>query len=99
MIAEILLHGVENAQSARDLCAILEIDARVLSQAVERERRAGSPICATSSRQNPGYYLAADKKEMAEYCNRLRHRAGEIFATRKACMNTIDKLPESEEAM
>ena len=92
-IADYLHTGPENAQSAKELCDLLHLDPRELTAAVQRERREGSPICSSSGNK-PGYYLASTKGEMQDFCDSLRHRAGEIHATRKACLKTIDKLPE-----
>lgn len=96
MINEILLTGAENATSGTDICSMLHISKRELTATVERERRDGHPICASTDAKNPGYYLAANKDEMQRYCNSLFHRAGEIHKTRRACLGTMDKLPESE---
>lgn len=85
--------GAENAITGTEICAMLNISQRELTSAIERERRAGKPICASTDRQ-PGYFLAADKGEMQRFCKSLFHRAGEIHKTRKACMATIDSLPE-----
>ena len=92
MIHEILLRGAENALTGREICKRLCITARDLTQAVERERRQGYPICASTG-SNPGYYLAANQSEMERYCNSLLHRAGEIHKTRRACLATMDDLP------
>lgn len=93
MIAELLLPGEKNATTGKVICSLLQIQPRDLTAAVERERREGKPICATTGK-NPGYFLAANKEEMQDYCGRLYHRAGEIFKTRRACLRTIDELPE-----
>ena len=95
MISEILSEGAENALTSREICEILHLSARELTAAVERERRAGIPICASTGK-NPGYFLATHKEEMNAYCNSLRHRAIEIFKTRKACVDTMKGLPEEE---
>lgn len=92
MIADILSEGRENAKPGRELCDLLHITPRDLTQAIERERRAGQPICASTGK-NPGYYLAADKEEMQSYCDSLRRRGGELFKTRRACIESIDYLP------
>lgn len=97
MINEILLSGAENATSSTDICSLLHIGKRELTATVERERRDGHPICASTDPKNPGYYLAANKGEMRRYCNSLFHRAGEIHKTRRACMKTMGILPESED--
>lgn len=92
MIFEVLAHGAENARTGKELCQLLNITARDLTAAVEQERRAGQPICASTG-TNPGYYLAADQTEMERYCNSLLHRAGEIHKTRNACLATMETLP------
>lgn len=93
MIAEVLLAGAKNARKGHEICTLLNIKPRDLTAAIERERRAGKPICASTGR-NPGYYLAANKEEMQEYCRSLLHRAGEIHKTRSACIKTLEKLPQ-----
>lgn len=93
MIYELLSAGRENARTARDLAKQTGIDRRGISHLVERERRAGKPICATCDGNTPGYYIAADRDEMQEYCDSLRHREKEIAKTRRACAKTIDSLP------
>lgn len=93
IIAEILYTGRENVQTGKSLCALLNLKMRELTQEIEQERRDGQPICASTG-GNPGYFLAANKGEMQRYCKSLLRRAGEIHKTRKACIETIDSLPE-----
>lgn len=95
-ISDYLETGAENARTGKELCKELNITARDLTAAIERERRAGKPICASTDAKNPGYYLAADKGEMQRFCNSLFHRAGEIHKTRKACLASMESLPERE---
>ena len=92
MIFELLSEGAENAMTGRDICARLHIKPRDLTIIIERERRAGYPICASTG-ANPGYFIAANKGEMLQYCAALAHRAEEIHTTRRACMKTIKHLP------
>ena len=92
MIFEILTTGAENAKTGKDICRLLNITARDLTAAIERERRAGKPICASTG-SNPGYFLAANQREMQHYCNSLMHRAGEIHKTRNACIKSMEDLP------
>lgn len=97
MIYELLSEGESNAKPAKRICEQLNINERELTQQINRERRAGKPICASSGKK-PGYYIAKSITEMQDYCNRLLHRAGEIHKTRRACICTIETLPaESEE--
>jgi len=97
MIYEILSEGAENAQTGKEICKLLNVTARDLTSAIERERREGKPICASTDSKSPGYFLAADKEEMEHYCRSLNHRAGEIHKTRRACLQTIDNLPARED--
>lgn len=95
MIHELLLEGAENAQTGKAICAMLHIKQRELTAAIEREHRAGKPICASTG-DPPGYYLAANRQEMEAFCHSLSHRAGEIHKSRKACLQTLDSLPDQE---
>jgi len=94
LIHEHLYTGAENALTGKTLCQALGINARELTAAIERERREGQPICASTG-DPPGYYLAASRDEMERYCRSLYHRAGEIHRTRNACLKTLDSLPVS----
>lgn len=97
MVFELLSTGEQNARSARELARALGTDRRSISSLVEQERRAGKPICATCDNKNPGYYVPATREDMERYCSRLKHRAGEIFKTRAACLTTLDGLPQQRE--
>ena len=96
MISDFLPTGAENAITAKHLCKMLDLTPRDVSAAIERERRAGKAICASIA-EPFGYYLAANKAEMTAYCQSLLHRAGEIHKTRRACLKTIDTLPDAQE--
>lgn len=96
MIYEMLDTGEGNAKTARELAKLLQVDRRVISSLVERERRAGRPICATCDNKAPGYYIPATREDMERYCGQLQHRAGEIYKTRAACLGTLDSLPAAE---
>ena len=93
MITEILKTGIENAIPGRELCQLLNLNMRELTSTIQRERLKGEPICANSGK-NPGFFLAANKREMERYCKSLLSRAGEIHRTRNACKKTIEKLPD-----
>ena len=96
MIYEMLDTGEGNAKTARELAKLLQVDRRVISSLVERERRAGRPICATCDSKAPGYYIPATREDMERYCGQLQHRAGEIYKTRAACLGTLDSLHAAE---
>ena len=80
-IADLLLSGRENALSRRELEAITGLDGRTVRLMIERERRAGIPICADNA---TGYYLPSTEDEKAACVRSLRHRAGEIMKTARA---------------
>lgn len=92
MIFEVLSTGSENAITGNELCKILDISRRELSTLLERERRAGRPICASYGR-NPGYFIAETQEEMRRFCQSLMHTEQEIRKTRRACIDVIDTLP------
>ena len=96
MIYELLTTGAENAKTGKELCKILNLKPRDITLTVERERRGGKPICASSNGHNPGYYLATTQEEMQRYCRSLLHRAGEIHKTRRACLKAAENLPHAE---
>lgn len=93
MIADYLGYGEATARPGREISILLNLSMRELTQAVEKERREGQPICASTGK-NPGYYLAANQKEMQRYCDSLQRRTKEIEKTRKACIATMDALPQ-----
>ena len=96
MVYELLETGRDYTKSGRELCNLLNIPVRGLTQIIERERREGHPICAATGK-NPGYFLAANKEEMESYCRSLWKRAGEIHKTRRACIAALDTLPSGED--
>lgn len=95
MIYEILSEGEKNARTAKELCADLGVsgkDWRVISKAVEHERRQGKPICASCNSRYPGYYRPASPEDLQQYINRLYKRGGEIFKTRRALQKTLEEM-------
>lgn len=93
MIADYLKTGRDNPTTSAELCKRTGMTPFELRIAIMNERRGGQPICAASG-SKPGYFLAADRDEMQNFCESLRHRAGEIFKTRAACLEQINTLPE-----
>jgi len=78
--------------TAREICGRLDIKPRDLTARIMLERRAGFPICASTTTPT-GYFKPATLEELRGFCCSLRHRAGEIFATRRAL---LAKLKEYE---
>lgn len=94
MIYEILGTGSDNARTGRELAQALNCDIRTVTEQIERERRQGQPICASSRGDAPGYFLAATTEELETYCKRLWHRGGELFKTRRALLDILRQLQE-----
>lgn len=89
LIADLLNTGAEGARTSRELSKVIGCTPRELTKQIERERRAGQPICAAADNKNPGYYLAASDEELSEYCERLHHRAAEMYKTRQALLKIL----------
>lgn len=83
-ISDYLGTGPAEARTAKQIADFLGLTFRAVTRAIESERRAGVPICATSDSLTPGYYIAEDPEELQNYCNRLKRREREIRKTRKA---------------
>lgn len=96
MVYELLTAGRENAQTGAYLAKILNCTPRDISRQVEAERRAGKPICAATG-EKPGYYLAADEKELQAYCDNLKSRAIEVFKTRQALIRVLKQTAEKRQ--
>ncbi len=94
MIYELLAHGRENARTGRELATLCDCDIRQITAHIERERRAGYPICAAMG-ENPGYFLPADEKELEEYCELLKGRAIELFKTRQALIQALKQIRDA----
>lgn len=91
MIHELLATGRENARTGRELAEVLGCNIRDITEQIERERRAGQPICAATG-ENPGYFLPADPDELDDYCKRLERRAAEVTKTRKALVSVLRQI-------
>ena len=97
MISEHLGHGASNAMTARQLSNLLGMERRLLVKAIEKERRQGIPICASTDASNPGYYLAANEAELDAYTRQLWKRAGEIHKTRRLMIENCKALSTASE--
>ena len=84
MIHELLSTGKENALSGKELAQLLDMELRSITENIEKERRQGQPICASYGGEKPGYYLAANKEQLQEFCKALKHREKELSKTRQA---------------
>ena len=91
MIFELLDVGKDNPRTGRELSSVLGLGIRDITEQIERERRDGAPICASTG-ANPGYYIAADAEELEQYCNRLKGRGIELFKTRQALIKVLKQI-------
>lgn len=91
-VADFLPHGAEDAVDAQTLAAALGFKSvRELSKRIERERRAGQPICASVSGEHRGYFIG-DAEELRLYLHSLDRRLREVRRTRDACNATLCRM-------
>lgn len=96
-VSKLLMTGKANAITGGKLVEILELkDIRELTQLIERERRAGLPICASTDQTWPGYYLAADTAELEAYINSLNRRLHNVGQTRQHLESTLLRMTGQE---
>ena len=87
-----LLCGSDNPMTAQEIMAALDVsDPRLITKEIERERRAGLPICASNDSKRPGYFLAATPRELESYTRSLRRRVKAVSGTLAAMEETHDK--------
>ncbi len=92
-IAPMLGYGKAAAITMKELAAFLNVGSeREISKAVERERSAGIPICASTDKDCPGLYLPADADELAEYRRSLQRRVAAVFKTLHAIEDAHDGI-------
>lgn len=73
----------ENAMTATELAALTGVDPRQITREIQRIRRGGVPVCASSG-EMPGYWISEDPREVEQYCKTLDRRLKNIRATREA---------------
>lgn len=96
MVYEILDTGSKNAKPGRVIAEQLQCGIRDVTEQIERERRQGQPICASSRKGQAGYFLAETPEELQHYCSRLYKRGGELFKTRRALLRVLEQLQEEQ---
>lgn len=88
-VADFLPHGAANAVDGRSLATAMGFKSvRELSKRIERERRAGQPICAAVSGEHRGYFIG-DAEELRLYLHSLDRRLREVRRTRDAIGETL----------
>lgn len=96
MVYECLGRGRQSAKTGKALAKLLGLSLRELTETIEAERKQGIPICAATG-TDPGYYLAANMKEMQDYCASLSRRLNAMEQTRTACEAAGKLLPDDDE--
>lgn len=66
-IAAVLNYGRQNAIKSSQLEQFFNVDRRTIGAQIERERRAGMPICASKNAETGGFYLPANEEEVEAY--------------------------------
>ena len=74
MISDYLGQGKQNARTASELAQLTGLPERRVTKQIERERRMGTPICASSDSAYRGYYLASTPDELEQYTRALNRR-------------------------
>lgn len=96
MIHEILPSGKANAVPGHSLMATLHLrELRELTQIVERERKDGFPICASTG-DVKGYYLAATPGELEDYIKSLGRRILNMGRTMTHLEDTLLRMTGQE---
>lgn len=88
-----LLRNEENPLTGNQLATITGMKKREVEMIIQKERREGFPICATSR----GYYIAETPEELERFCAKLKRQAIEIFKTRQAMIKlATEEAPASD---
>ena len=95
-VADFLPHGAANAVDGRSFATAMGFKSvRELSKRIERERRAGQPICAAVSGEHRGYFIG-DTEELRLYLHSLDRRLREVRRTREAGGETLRRMSGQE---
>lgn len=94
MIKELLGTGKATAKTGKELATLLGVNIRIITAQIERERRAGVPICANNENDHPGYFIAENRAELKHYCDVLHKRASQLYKTRSELLKVLDKYKE-----
>jgi uncharacterized membrane protein len=90
--------GRAQATTAERLAEMCGLTAREVSRQVERARKDGIPVCASTVAGALGYYLAGSADELARYLESLDRRLKSMRTTRQRLQSTLDRM-EGQEAL
>ena len=76
-IMDILSAGKENALTAQDIGRLLGYDIRGVRSEIARLRQQGEFICATSSKENKGYFLPESDTDIVNFVVMTENRIKE----------------------
>ena len=93
MITELLKTGKRNAITGAALADRLGCNLLAITKAVEKERRAGSLICANET----GYYMPADRDELAEFYERYTKTLRRRYVTARPFRAALEIIEGQEE--
>ena len=92
-IIALLPLGKDEPIQARELQLRLGMsDTRTITQQISQLRRAGEPICASTSYPKPGYFLAKTPDELRQYLKSLQGRRDELDETIQGIERTFNKM-------
>ena len=89
-----LLRNESQPLTGNQLATLTGLKKRDIETIIQKERREGHPICATSR----GYYLAETPEELERFCAKLKRQAIEIFKTRQAMIKLATEELEAAPA-
>lgn len=94
-ILSLLRVGRENARTTEELCNITGLHKRVLQKEIHNLREAGHLIISLSDVK--GYFLPADRNDVASFKNQMLNRAIDIFKAIKSAKEYLGNLDEQIE--
>lgn len=95
IIEPLLKKGIKNAIKLKTLKTFFPgVCDRILLAQIERERRQGIPILASKAKDNAGYYLPEDNKDIEEYLRLLEAS----IKSQKEIYNAIEAFKDNKTA-
>lgn len=89
LISKLQIANKEHPLSEFDLGCMLNVDKRVVRDWIRDARREGFAIVASKQRNNKGYYIASNDKELGDLIEDYKGRALDMLVTAQA----LKKIP------